>query len=504
MRLLIACSVVFLLPLSRPARTLAAENGVGRRPNLVLIFTDDQRYDAVGYAGNLAVRTPNLDRLARAGTVFQNCFVNTSICAVSRANILSGQYPLRHGIDDFFKTFSNQQLRDTVPARLQRAGYQTAFIGKWGIGDSPDRTHQGAAVFDYWAGQPMQTCFFHERNCRYVNFNGFDRPLDDLCDCPADARGKTGYRNRIGKANLRSPIHVDSDVTPIHVERFLEGRDSNKPFCLMLFFKSPHSPFEDWAPAMEHVTDDLVMPVPAGATIANSQREPDFIKQSLGHPSGMRYLTDPHVLEKHMRDYYRLIASMDAGVGRVVESLKQRGLADNTVILFTSDNGHFKGEHGLAGKWLMYEPSLRVPGFLFDPRQPTGTISRRMVITTDFSVTLLALAGIDIPDSMTGRDLSEIYANPAAEWRDDFYYDHPYGHGGKIPRTVGVRGERYVYTRYIDSDPPFEQLFDLHLDPNQLSNLASQTEHADLLQRLRNRCDELAKDVGPIRSGSAK
>ncbi len=152
------------------ARAVAEE----ARPNLILIFTDDQRFDAVGYAGNTAVSTPHLDALAREALVFENCYVNTSICAVNRANVMAGQYPGRHGIDDFFKVFSEQQLRDTVPGRLQAAGYQTAFFGKWGIGDSPEKTHAAAEVFDYWAGQPMQTCFFHEPDCRYVNFDGFE------------------------------------------------------------------------------------------------------------------------------------------------------------------------------------------------------------------------------------------------------------------------------------------------------------------------------------------
>jgi arylsulfatase A-like enzyme len=492
MRYFIAFAAALLVPLAAPAAR-AAESS---RPNIVMIFTDDQRHDAVGYAGNATVHTPNLDRLARRGVVFRNCFVNTSICAVSRANLISGQYPGRHGIDDFHKVFSAAQLRQTVPARLQRAGYQTAFIGKWGIGDSPEKTHCGAALFDYWAGQPMQTCFFHEADCRYVNFDGFKRPLDDLCDCPADARGKAGYRNRIGKANLQSPMHVDSEVAPLHVERFLEGRDAGRPFCLMLFFKSPHGPFTDWDPAVAHMTDGKVMPVSPAATVANADREPDIVKRSLGRPSGMRYLRNPKALDRHMRDYYRLIASMDMGVGRVVKSLKGHGLADNTVILFTSDNGHFKGEHGLAGKWLMYEPSLRVPGFIHDPRKPGGKASERMVITTDFSVTVLALAGIDIPADMTGRDLAALQADPAAPWREDFYYDHPYGHGGRIPRTVGVRGERYVYTRYIDPDPVFEQLFDLRVDPDQLHNLAGRPEHAEQLRHMRDRCDRLARTVG--------
>lgn len=138
------------------------------RPNIVMIFTDDQRHDAVGYAGNAAITTPHLDALAKQGVVFRNCFVNTSICAISRANLLTGQYPSRHGIQDFFATLSEQQLRDTVPGRLRDAGYQTAFFGKWGIGDTAEKTHQGAAVFDYWAGQPKQTNYFHESDCKHV------------------------------------------------------------------------------------------------------------------------------------------------------------------------------------------------------------------------------------------------------------------------------------------------------------------------------------------------
>ena len=470
---------------------LSQHLAASERPNIVMIFTDDQRYDAVGYAGNDVVFTPNLDRLAKQGLIFQNCFVNTSICAISRANLLSGQYPGRHGIDDFHKVFTAKQLGRTVPARLQAAGYQTALFGKWGIGDSPERTHQGAVVFDYWAGQPMQTCFFHKPDCRYVRFDGFDRPLDDLCDCPADARGRVGYRNRVGKANLQSPLHVDSEVTPIHVERFLDGRDTEKPFCMMVFFKAPHAPFTDWDPATEHLTDGMKMPKPTAATAANAEREPEIIQQSLGRPSGMRYLQDPKWFDRHMRDYYRLIASLDAGVGRVIQSLKKRGLEQNTVVLFTSDNGHYKGEHGLAGKWLMHEPSLRVPGFLFDPRQPGGKTTDKMVITTDFSTTMLALAGLDIPREMSGRDLTTLYSNPTAPWREDFLYDHPYGHGGKIPRTVGVRTETHAYTRYTDPNPPFEQLFDLRTDPDQLNNLAENLEQAKLLGRMRDRCDAL-------------
>ncbi|TWU33196.1 sulfatase-like hydrolase/transferase [Novipirellula artificiosorum] len=476
----------------------AGDGPVDGAPNIVMIFTDDQRHDAVGYAGNDAIQTPNLDRLARSAFVFENCFVNTSICAVNRANLLAGQYPARHGIDDFYKAFTPEQLADSVPGRLRNAGYQTAFFGKWGIGDSPERTHEGAAVFDYWAGQPEQTNYFHQSDCRYVNFDGFTRPLNDLCDCPADSRGKAGHKVRIGRDNLVDPIHVDSQVTPQHVRRFLDGRDKSRPFCLMLFFKSPHGPFGDWDPSLAGAINPKNIEFPFAATQANADHEPEIVKKSLGWPTGQNMLSNPKRHDKSIRDYYRSISSMDLGVGRVMDELKQRGLDQSTVVLFTSDNGHFSGEHGLGGKWLMYEPSLRVPGFLYDPRVVGGKSTDRMVITTDFSVTMLSLAGVEIPDSMTGCDLTALAEDSAAAWREDFLYDHPYGHKGRIPRTIGVRTKTDSYTRYIDPSPPFEQLFDLQADPDQLNNLAENPEYAERLLQLRNRCDQLAAEVGPV------
>ncbi|BAM04625.1 sulfatase-like hydrolase/transferase [Phycisphaera mikurensis] len=488
---LLLLALLLLLPAS------AAPAGE-HRPNLVLIFTDGQRSDAVGYSGNHAVSTPHLDALAREALILENCYVNTSICAVNRANLMAGQYPGRHGIHGFFEAFDGPRLRATVPGRLQAAGYQTAFFGKWGIGDSPEQTHAAAEVFDYWAGQPMQTCYFHEPDCRYVRFDGFRRPLDDLCDCPADARGKPGFRNRIGVANLRDPIHTDAEVIPMQVGRFLAGRDPAKPFALFLFFKSPHAPFGDFAPAVAGVTDGLAMPRPPAATLDAAGRVPPAVKASLGRGTGMMRLRRDGALDRHQRDYFRLVSSMDRGVGRVVAALGGAGVADRTVTMFTSDSGHFFSEHGLAEAWLMYEPSLRVPGFVHDPRRPVDAGGRKTtlpVITTDFSVTLLAYAGLDRPAEMTGADLRPLFDGTPPAWREDVFYDHPYGQGGSIPRTIGVRTPRFTYTRYTGTDPLQEELFDNFADPNQRNNLAGVAGHAETLATLRARCDELRDEV---------
>ncbi len=496
-------SAVGSLPLfdrANPANETATPSGLpatrSKRPNLVMIFTDDQRHDAVGYVGNAAITTPNLDALAKKGIVFRNCFVNTSICAISRANLLSGQYPGRHGIQGFFEIFTQQQLRDSVPGRLRDAGYQTAFFGKWGIGDTAEKTHQGAAVFDYWAGQPKQTNYFHESDCKHVRYDGWSRSPDDLCDCPADKNGRAGIEVRIGRETLDDPLHHDAEIVPMHVNRFLDGRDPEKPFCMMLFFKSPHGPFGDWDPATQDFTDGRTMPISSAATKENALREPAVIQKSLGWSAGQNLLNNPDRHDASVRDYYRSISSMDLGVGRIMAELRRRGLDENTVVLFTSDNGLFHGEHGLGGKWLMYEPSLRVPGFVCDLRKPLpNAVSDELVITTDFSATMLSLAGLSIPDDMSGSDLTRLIDDEDATWRDELFYDHPYAHGGKIPTTIGVRTRTHTYTRYTSENPPLEQLFDNQSDLDQLHNLAVDTVFNELLKTLRNRCDQLKQQV---------
>lgn len=239
------------------------------------------------------------------------------------------------------------------------------------------------------------------------------------------------------------------------------------------------------------------MPIPEAATQENADREPDIMKSSLGSKSGGHLLQNKSRHQKSTHDYYRAISSMDLGVGRIMEELAAKGLAANTVVLFTSDNGYFRGEHGMSGKWLMYEPSLRVPGFYYDPRTPTKATTDRLVTTIDFSAAILALAGLEIPSNFSGMNLTQLRKNPRSQWRKDFLYSHPYGHGGKIPRTLGVRSQNLSYTRYLDLAPPLEQLFDLKADPDQLKNLAADPAHADILNALRLRCDELYRETGP-------
>ena len=484
-----------------PSESSAQE--VEKPPNIVFLFTDDQRSDAVGYAGNDVIQTPYINRLARQSLRFNNCFVTTSICCISRASVLSGQYMRRHGIDGFNKAFSTEALQQTYPAILQRHGYYTGFIGKWGVGTSPQKTNQGAKIFDYWQGQPHQTNFWHEPDCAYVIYDGKATAASGVCDCPADARGKEGWDVRAGKAHLEEPRHLTTEIVPAKIEEFLETRDPAKPFCLSVFFKAPHGPY-DFDPRYERLYADQSMPIPLTAKPEYEQERPQFLRErQLGNNSGRHWIADREALEQHIRDYYRLITGADYAIGQLMEQLQQQGLADNTVILFTSDNGSFHGEHGFAGKWLMREPSIRVPGFVFDPRVPATQRNRstdRMVLNIDFTATILDLAGIRVPDTIQGESLRALVEHSGASdgpiwWRDEWFYEHEYLHGGAIQPTIGVRTEQWKYTRYTAQSPRYEELFHIEVDPEETNDLAMVPEHQQRLIDMRKRCDEYARQL---------
>lgn len=465
------------------------------RPNILFIFTDDQRFDAIGYE-NPQIQTPNLDRLAKNGVIFENCFVNTSICAVSRANVLTGQYPLRHGVTDFYKILDNHQLKQTYPALLRDAGYYTGIVGKWGIGHTVENTYVAVPFFDFWAGASHQTLYWHDQDCPYVTKNG----AENICTCGKaineDGPGPGGHQS--SSSHLKNPLHTDTDIFPIKVKQFLAARDPDKPFCLSLFYKAPHMPVSGWdrfkyADTYEGVTFTLA----ETATKEMADARPGFLKSEKtmhGVDRGYNYLANPESFQQHLRDYNRLVTGMDDSVGKVMDLLEQAGVAENTVVLFTSDNGQFELDHGFLGKWLMYEPSLRVPGFVYDPRLPEALRGRRidpLITTIDYTATLLDLAGIPVPETMSGRSFLPLLEETPQEkpWPSEFFYDHPYKHHGDIPLIYGVRTERYKYTRYRSQDPAFEQLFDLENDPNETRNLVDDPECAAMLKSLRSKTD---------------
>jgi len=461
------------------------------RPNIVFILADDQRWDALGCAGNPVIQTPNIDRLAKAGIQFDNAFVTTSICMVSRASILTGQYARRHGVNDFFTTLSDAQMRETYPVLLRQSGYYTGFIGKWGIGDTVEATGPMADYFDFWAGVSHQGNYWHESTCAYVTQD------NAVCDCPPDHRGTSGPAVRFGVGTIKDPVHFTTDVIPQKFLRFLDSRDPKKPFCISVSLKDPHNPY-DYDTKFSRFYERLPMPIRENATPAAAQNM-GHARTSLAARQGLRYVNDRSFngeLQQTIRSYYRLMAGADEAVGRMIRQLQQAGVYENTVIIYTSDNGYLLAEHGLFGKWLPYEESIRVPMIIHDPRTVVRPRCRATVLNLDVAPTILELAGLEAPSAMQGRSLLPLLTGAADEssFRSEWFYEHVFEADGQIEPTEAMISGDWKYIHYL-KHAGGDELYNLASDPLELNNLSSDPESQLQLNRMRHLLDEMRKQV---------
>jgi arylsulfatase A-like enzyme len=426
------------------------------RPNIVFLLTDDQRFDAMGCAGNPLIRTPNIDALAAAGVRFTNHFVTTAICNCSRASIFTGQWERRHGVVDFVTPLTPGQWARTYPAVLRAAGYRTGFTGKFGVGDGKYIAAK-RADFNFYRGLPGQG------GALFVD------PKDPT---------HTHATARFGQDALD----------------FLDGCEpGGRPFGLSVSFNSPHArdgkprEFQPDARDESLYANDMI-PTPETASDAYYQRLPEFARHGEGRTRWARRFATPEMFQVTMRDYYRLVSGIDREVGRIVAKLAERRLAGNTVIVFTSDNGWFAGERGMADKWLMYEESIRVPLIVVDPRLPgerRGRTEEAMTLNVDLAPTMLDWAGVEIPTEMQGRSLRPVVeGRTPADWRTSFFYEHHYG-PKIIPPSEGVRTERWAYVRWVAPNPVTEELYDVRADPLGKDNLAGDARYAGVMVEMR-------------------
>lgn len=476
------------------------------RPNLVILLADDMRWDAMSCAGNAVIRTPNIDRLAAGGTLFRNAFVTTSICSVSRASILIGQYARRHRIHDFATPIA--ELGATYPAILQKGGYWTGFIGKWGTAQGDrDYFQRCAKAFDFWAGDMAQTSYWHGKACNYVTNDGTTNRAKFFCDCPAEAQRAQGSGGA-GQPHpsLKDPLHLETEIIPAKIQGFLDQRDPAKPFCLSVSFKAPHGPWNGYAPEFAGRFEGVEMPARPTVTREAALREPDFLRASLESDRGLQFAEDGTLdgpRQQQQRNYYRLIEGLDACVGKFLDELQSRGLLENTVILFTSDNGHFLGEHGFFGKWLMHEESIRVPLIIAGPAPLVGKHAQacdEMALNIDIAPTALDLAGIPVPPAMQGRSLLPQLQQPTRPLRESFFYEHLYEHHPKPPRHIepceGVRTRDWKYITYIKrKGPGSEALFDLKKDPHETTNVVPDRFYAPRLVDMRERAETFRRSL---------
>ncbi len=431
-----------------------------RRPNILLMYTDDQSQWCLGFAGNDQIKTPNLDGLARRGIYFDNAFVTTAICCSSRACFLTGQHMVRHGITDFKTPLSAAAFSQTYPALLRTSGYRTGFLGKYAIGNpSGDQKELSLPEkqFDFWYGFPQS-----------INFR-------------QEVDGK--------------PRYLTEMMSEKAIE-FLRENPPEKPFCLTVAFKEPHGPFNYFDPKVPNIYQDIQLTPSPTFNKQAFEQQPDFIRKSMNGQGSLAKLDSNERNQQELRTVYRTVTRADQSVGEILAELKRLKLDDNTIVIFTSDHGSLLGDHGLSGKWLMYENSIRVPFILYDPRmEPSAAVGRReeMVLGIDIAPTILSFAGIKPPDAMQGKDLTPIVRGTNDSWRSHFYYQHTYNpenEKGSIAESEGIRTKQWKYIRYPKTQPLYEQLFDLKNDPKELVNLASQADQSSTINELRMLCNQ--------------
>ena len=467
-----------------------------KQPNILFIISDDHAVQSIDtYSGRYGI-TPNIDRIAKEGAVFRNAFVTNSICAPSRAVLLTGKYSHVNGHLDNRSRFDSFQ--DVFPRRLQQGGYQTAWIGKWHLENYPDG-------FDYWKILPGQGYYYNP------DFISMDR----------DTARMEGY--------------VTDLITNTSLQ-WLDKREKEKPFCLIVGEKATH---RTWMPDLQDLGkfDDVSFKLPEnfwddykGRKAAQKQRmtmedlyldydlkiqadkgfgkanylrftseqkqvwdsyydevEHDFTKQKL---SG-KALTE-WKYQRYMRDYLSTAISLDRNIGRLLDYLDKNGLRENTVVIYTSDQGFYMGEHRWFDKRFMYEESMRMPFVMrYPPMINEGTRIDEMVLNLDFAPTLLSLAGVKIPEQVQGKSMLPLLGRGKHPWREAVYYHYyEYPDEHRVMPHFGVRTKRYKLIRFY-GDGTFWELYDLVKDPAEMNNVYGRPGYQEITSGLKKELQEL-------------
>jgi len=449
-----------------------------KRPNVVFILTDDQRSDALGCMGHPHLKTPHIDRLANEGLLFKNHFCTTSLCSPSRASILGGLYAHSHGVVNNFTDYPRDL--PTFPRQLQDAGYATAYIGKWHMGEDDDSKRPG---FDH-----------------FVTHRGQGKYFD------TEFRANDGERKVV-------PGYYTTVVTDMALDWMKKQEKGEKPFLLMLGHKAPHSfyfPEKKYEKSFDHVR------VPYPETAFHLEDKPKWISQRLSTWHGIygplfdwrKEIPDTSAagmlaFEKMVRAYWGTILSVDHSVGRLYAYLKESGELDNTLFIFTSDNGLLEGEHGMVDKRTGHEPSLRIPLVVRYP----GLVSKPKVIesqtlTLDFAASILEICGAPPLPKTQGRSWKKLVTQGDPDWRTSWYYE--YNYEKQFPYTPNVRALRtdeWKYIRYPHGDGSpdkhLAELYNLKNDPGETTNLIGAPRYRSLVARLRKELDQRIAESYP-------
>ncbi|NLX12886.1 MAG: sulfatase [Phycisphaerales bacterium] len=459
------------------------------KPNILFVFTDDHASHAISAYGSKINRTPNIDRLASEGMLFRNCFCTNSICAPSRAVVLTGKHSHVNGVIHNGITFDGDQ--QTFPKLLRHAGYQTAIIGKWHLQSEP-------TGFDHWQVLIGQGPYY---NPPFLT--------------PDGKIEVTGYTTDI--------------ITDLALDWLKSGRDKSKPFMLMYQHKAPH---RNWQPGPDHLNmyDDVTIPEPvtlfddwANRNSGCQEQEMTIAEHLSPHdlklvpqvelndeqrvawdaaygPKNEAFekagLTGDDLVrwkyQRYIKDYLRCVASVDDNLGRVLQYLDETGLADNTVVVYSSDQGFYLGDHGWYDKRWMYEVSLRMPLIVRWPGKiKPETVNTDLVQNLDFAATFLELAGCEVPADMQGQSIVPLLqGRTPPDWRKSIYYryyEYPAVH--MVPKHYGVRTDRYKLIHYFERNE--WELFDLEKDPKEMRSVYADPAYAEQVVELKRELEHL-------------
>jgi arylsulfatase A-like enzyme len=491
------CRYRLAVTIAMLAMTAAAGLGAKepKRPNIVFIFADDHAYQAVGAYGYKLNQTPNIDRIANGGMRFDRCLVTNSICGPSRAVILTGKYSHLNG---FYNNTNNRfdGSQTTFPKLLQKAGYQTAIVGKWHLVSDP-------TGFDYWEILPGQGQYYNPPMIRQ-----------------GERVKHTGYTTDV--------------ITDLSLAWLKDHRDKDKPFVLMCQHKAPH---REWEPNLKYLEEyDREYPEPetlfddyAGRGVAEKSQDMTIAKTmndkdlKLNPPATLspeqRKKWDAYYeprnqqfrqaklegrelvrwkYQRYMHDYLACIASVDESVGRLLDYLKEAGLEEDTIVIYSADQGFYLGEHGWFDKRWIFEESLRTPLLVQWPGvTKPGSVNDDLVSNLDFAETFLDAAGVDVPDEMQGRSLRKVLQGRTPDdWRKSFYY-HYYEYPGphNVRRHYGVVTDRHKLVRFYEPATDYWELFDLQNDPRELTSVYDAADQSETRKQLEAELARLRREL---------
>ncbi|MEM6344085.1 MAG: sulfatase [Bacteroidota bacterium] len=507
------------------------------RPNFVFILTDDQSYGMMGCTGNEIVQTPHLDQLAKEGILFRNAHVTSAICTPSRVSILLSQYERKHGVNfNSGTSVSEEAWANAYPVLMREAGYYTGWIGKnhAPIGEGGYESGLMEKSFDYWYAGHGHLTFYPKSRHQIFEDAASDTQVEIMQEGVADFLDPNARK-------LKGAL------------QFLEDRPEDKPFMLSVCFNLPHSASTSRMELRDSDDEiykslyrDIEIPLPENYIAKADIREPklpaDLLKAE-NRQHSYDFVDTPDLLKERYIRQMQAMTGIDRMVGQLREKLEALGLAENTVLIFTSDHGLFMGEHGLGGKALCYEKVTHVPMMIYDPRRPKregGKTMDALVQTIDIAPTMLKMAGIDIPESFQGEDISPLIAGEDIAIREYLFTENLWSTHFGNPRCEAIQDQRWKYIRYYQNnnlpalqkiataealginlnkmlygvyDPdialyrsfveaPFngeeivyEELYDLQNDPSESDNLAADEAYREKLAELRTACQTAVKEA---------